>query len=216
MRVIEQTKILELLKRFKIPTATIAVVKTKKELLKAIKKAKYPLALKLDSPDIIHKTEASALKLSITSAAELEKAYDDLDKAAKLKKAKIAGFSLQSMESGHEVIIGAKRDSTFGHAIMFGLGGIFVEIMKDTSLRIVPVNKKQALAMIREIKMIEILEGARGKQKANLNAIADIIVNLSKLVEKNRQIAEIDLNPVIVNEKTARVVDARMMADEKR
>jgi acyl-CoA synthetase (NDP forming) len=216
MKAIDQSKILKLLKKFKISAASAMLVKSRKELLKTAKQIKYPLAAKIDSPDMIHKTESNAIRLNIKDDTELEKAYDDLLKIAKKKKAKVSGILLQSMEQGHEVIVGFKKDPQFGHVAMFGMGGIFVEVMKDVSFRIVPINKKQALGMIQEIKTFPVLEGARKGIKANIDAIANIITNASKLVEKNKQIAEIDFNPIIVNEKTARVVDTRMITDEKK
>lgn len=216
MRVIEQVKALKILSKFKIPTARAMVIKTKKELLKTAKNIKYPLALKIDSPDIVHKTEFNAIRLNIKDDEGLEKAYEDLEKIAKKRKAKVSGYILQSMEEGQEVIVGVKKDPTFNHVIMFGMGGIFVEVLKDVSFRIAPVNKKQALSMIKEIKTAPLLEGARGKTKANIDAIANIIVSTSKLVEKNKQITEIDFNPIIVNEKNAKVVDARIIENEKK
>ena len=216
MKVIEQAKVLKLLDKFKVSKASSVVVKSKKEALKASKKIKYPLALKIDSADIIHKTEFNAIRLNIEDDETLEKAYEELEKVAKKKKAKVSGFIMQSMESGQEVIIGAKKDPVFGNVIMFGLGGIFVELMKDVSFRIAPVNKKQAASMIEEIKGKNILEGARGLPKVNIDAVTNIIVNLSKLLDKNKNISEVDFNPVILNEKTAKVVDARMITDEKK
>ena len=216
MKVIEQAKVLKLLDKFKVSKANSVVVKSKKEALKASKKIKYPLALKIDSADIIHKTEFNAIRLNIEDDETLEKAYEELEKVAKKKKAKVSGFIMQSMESGQEVIIGAKKDPVFGNVIMFGLGGIFVELMKDVSFRIAPVNKIQAASMIEEIKGKNILEGARGLPKVNIDAVTNIIVNLSKLLDKNKNISEVDFNPVILNEKTAKVVDARMITDEKK
>ena len=127
-------------------------------------------------------------------------------------KKRLEGVLVQKMESGIEVIIGMKNDAQFGPVLLFGLGGIFVEILKDTSLRITPVDKKQALGMIQEIKSYPLLEGVRGGKAVNIDAIADIIVKTSKLAE-NKKIREIDFNPVIVNERSAAIIDVRIMVE---
>ncbi|MBD3310675.1 acetyl-CoA synthetase, partial [Candidatus Woesearchaeota archaeon] len=110
----------------------------------------------------------------------------------------------------HEVIIGMKRDPQFGPAIMFGLGGIMVEIMKDVSFRITPVDKKTALEMIKEVQAIKVLQGARGKRPADLDKLAEIITKTSKMAEKHEEITELDFNPVIAYGDKAIVVDARI------
>jgi len=118
---------------------------------------------------------------------------------------------IQPMMKGKEIIIGMKRDPFFGPVIVFGLGGIFVEILKDVSMRIAPLTKKDASEMLTEIKGIEILKGARGEKSVNFKALQKIILSLSRLSLKHREIKEIDLNPVMVDEKEARVVDARII-----
>jgi len=112
---------------------------------------------------------------------------------------------------GNEVAIGMNRDDQFGPTIMFGLGGIFIEILKDVSLRVAPINKNEALEMIKEIKGFKILDGARGNKKANINTLVDILVNVSNLSLKEEQIKSIDFNPVIVNESKALVADFRII-----
>ena len=172
-----------------------------------------PFIMKAISRDVIHKTDMSAVKLDIKNVEESEGAWDEIVSSVKSKnpQAVIEGILVQTMVSGKEVIIGMKRDATFGPTILFGLGGIFTEALKDTSLRIAPVSKEVALEMIHEIRGINILTGLRGEASVNLEKIADIIVKLSKLAIDNSEIKEIDLNPVIVNPDGAFVVDGRVM-----
>lgn len=176
-----------------------AILKNEKELEKAV----FPAVLKASSEKIVHKTEAGGVKVGIKNKEDLLKAYNEL------KRLK-CDVLIQEQKKGTEIIIGMKKDSQFGPVILFGLGGVFVEVMKDVSLRIAPVDKKMALEMIKETKGFRLLDGFRGGEKANIDAIADIIEKVSKLSLKEN-VREIDLNPVIVNKKDAFVVDARVL-----
>ena len=190
------------------------LVKEKNGLAEAMKKlGAGPFIMKAISPDVIHKTDMGAVKLNIKSVEEAETAWDEIVSNVKSKnpQAVIEGMLVQSMVSGKEVIIGIKRDATFGPTILFGLGGIFTEALKDTSLRIAPVSKEIALEMTNEIRGINILTGLRGQKSVNLEKLVDIIVKLSKLAIDHPEIKEIDLNPVIVNSDEAFVVDGRVM-----
>jgi acyl-CoA synthetase (NDP forming) len=190
------------------------LVKEKGELESAIKKVGgNSFIMKAISPDVIHKTDMGAVKLNIKNIEEAEVAWDEIISSVKSKnpQAVIDGMLVQSMVSGKEVIIGMKRDATFGPTILFGLGGIFTEALRDTSLRIAPVSKEVALEMIHEIRGINILTGLRGEKSVNLEKLADIIVKLSKLAVNHTEIKEIDLNPVIVNSDESFIVDGRVM-----
>jgi hypothetical protein len=190
------------------------LVKEKDKMAEAMKKlGAGPFIMKAISPDVIHKTDMGAVKLNIKNVKEAEVAWDEIVSNIKSKnpQAVIEGMLVQAMASGKEVIIGMKIDATFGPTILFGLGGIFTEVLKDTSLRIAPVSKEIALEIIHEIRGINILTGLRGEASVNLEKIAEIIVKLSKLAIGHPEIKEIDLNPVIVNYDKAFVVDARVM-----
>ena len=190
------------------------LVKEKNGLEEAMKKlGAGPFIMKAISPDVIHKTDMGAVKLDIKNIKEAEVAWDEIISSVKSKNPQtvIEGMLVQAMVSGKEVIIGMKRDATFGPTILFGLGGIFTEALKDTSLRIAPVSKEVALEMIHEIRGINILTGLRGEASVDLEKLSDIIVKLSKLAVDHPEIKEIDLNPVIVNSDEAFVVDARVM-----
>jgi acetyltransferase len=190
------------------------LVKEKNVLEEAMKKVGGDsFIIKAISPDVVHKTDMGAVKLDIKNIEEAGVAWDEIISSVKSKnpQAVIDGLLVQSMVIGKEVIIGMKRDATFGPTILFGLGGIFTEVLKDTSLRIAPVSKEIAYEMIHEIRGINILTGLRGEASVNLEKIADIIVKLSKLAVDHPEIKEIDLNPVIVNSDEAFVVDGRVM-----
>lgn len=162
----------------------------------------YPVVLKVDSPDIMHKTEAGIVALNVSSTAELSVEYERILKNANTydANARILGVSVQEMvPKGIEVLVGAKNDPRFGPAIMVGIGGIFVEIFKDFSLELTPVDKKTAIQMMEQLKARELFYGARGAAPADVDALAEFICKFSNMVMANRdQIAEVDINPVIV------------------
>ncbi|MEK7208748.1 MAG: acetate--CoA ligase family protein [Patescibacteria group bacterium] len=168
-----------------------------------------PLVMKAISPDIIHKTDSGAVRLNIKNIEEAEKAWDEI--VIENPNAKLDGLLVQPLISGKEIIIGLKRDPIFGPTILFGFGGIFTEILKDIALRIAPVSQEMALEMIQEIKGAKILTGVRGEKPVNINALAELIVKVSKLAIEHPEIKEMDLNPVLVNPDSVFVVDARMM-----
>lgn len=193
-------KTLELLKKYKLGFVDYKIVKDEKDL----DKIDYPVVMKVFSEEIVHKSEKGGVIVNIKDKDDALAAFKKLRKISK-------DVLVQKMIFGKEVIIGMKKDPQFGPVIMFGLGGIFVEVMKDTSLRICPVNKDDAISMIKEIKAYKILSGTRGEKNVDIDGIANIIVKLSSLSLKEK-INEIDLNPVMVNEKEAVIVDARFMA----
>jgi len=204
----------ELLAKYGIQVTTEEVATSAEHATKISESIPFPLALKIDSPDILHKTEAGGLKLNIKNQKELITAYNEVLVNAKNynPQAHINGVLIQEMVlGGTEVIIGLKNDPQFGPTIMFGLGGIFVEILKDVSLRVAPIGREDALEMIREIKSYKILAGARGREKADINAIADVLVRVSKMaIDLEDQIAELDINPLLVlpEGQGVRVADA--------
>ncbi len=211
--VLDFNKTLSLLRKYKIEVVPSFFVKQQKDLNKIFKKIKLPVALKVVSPQIIHKTDVGGVKLNLKTVKEARKAWQEIVRKFKIQnlKFKIQGMLIQPMMKGKEIIIGMKRDPFFGPVIVFGLGGIFVEILKDVSMRIAPLTKKDASEMLTEIKGIEILKGARGEKSVNFKALQKIILSLSRLSLRHKEIKEIDLNPVMVNEKEARVVDARII-----
>jgi acetyltransferase len=204
----------ELLGLYDIPVTKEAVAPSEEDAVRIGEGIGYPLVLKIDSPDILHKTEAGGLKLNIQNRDELVAAYNEvLANARKYDpKARINGVLIQEMVSGGtEVIVGVNNDPQFGPTIMFGLGGIFVEILKDVALRIAPLNPAEAMDMIEEIKGYKVLTGARGQAKTDVPAIADVLVKVSRLaVDLEDHVAELDINPLLAlpEGQGVRVADA--------
>ena len=208
------SKTMKLMEKYKIPFATSKLVKSEVALAKATKEIGFPLAMKIISKDIVHKSDAQGVRVGLNSEEEVQEAYAALVAIAKRKKADVEGMLLQKMEEGKEVIIGVKRDEQFGPVVMFGMGGIFVEVMKDITFRVTPIDRHEAEDMINEIKSKKILEGVRGEKPVNIAELTSLIVKVSKLAYETKGVVEMDLNPVIVNEKTAKVVDVRILTDD--
>ncbi|MBT4290108.1 MAG: acetate--CoA ligase family protein [Deltaproteobacteria bacterium] len=191
-----------LLSIFKINTSREALAVSKEEAVAVAERVGYPLAMKIDSPDILHKMEAQVIKLNIHDKAEMVQAFEDIMKNAATYKpeAKLNGVLIQEMiPEGVEVIVGINHDPQFGPVLMFGLGGIFVEILKDISLRILPINRNDALSMIKEIRGYRLLTGARGRKMADIDALADTLVKVSIMaVALGDQLEELDINPLVV------------------
>ena len=198
----------KLLHKYRIKTPDSGIAKKPIEAVKIAKKIGYPVVLKLLSPDIVHKTEKKAVIVGLCDDKSVESAFDEIRKRA--GKARFRGILVQRQADGREVIIGGKRDPQFGAIVLFGLGGIFVEIMKDVSLRIAPIDKHEALAMIKEVKGYPILAGARGQKPVALEKLAELVSSVSRLISEN-DIQELDLNPVFVNDRECLPVDVRMM-----
>jgi acetyl-CoA synthetase (ADP-forming) len=203
-----------LIKSFNIPVVKTELAQNVTEAKRIAKKMSFPLVMKIVSNDISHKSDVGGVILGINNLKEVESNYNSM--LAKIKKinseANISGISLQPMiEGGVELVAGVTRDKQFGPVLMFGLGGVFIEFMKDVSFKLIPLRKKDAKKMIGEIKSKEILNGARGFPKVNILNLEKILLDLSKFVEANPEIEEVDLNPIIANEKTIIAVDARIV-----
>jgi 4-hydroxybutyryl-CoA synthetase (ADP-forming) len=206
----------EVLEAYGFPTPKSILCTTEQECMSAAKQIGYPLVMKIVSPDIIHKSDAGGVKVGIKTDDELKNSFRTItENALKYKSdAKIKGVLVQEMvKSAKETILGASQDPTFGPVIMFGLGGIYVEVLKDVVFRIVPIDEKEAINMVESIKTIKLLKGVRGEKSSDLKAIADSLQRLSQLVVDFPEIKEFDINPLLVLEegKGARVVDARII-----
>ena len=206
----------KILKQAGIPVVETKLAKTQKEAVSLSQKIGFPVVLKIVSPDVIHKSDSGGVKLSINSVAEVKKAYDEILKKVRKQYPDgiIHGVSVQKMAlPGTEVIVGTSKDPQFGPVIMFGLGGIFVELLKDVSFRVIPVEQRDAQEMIKEIKGYPLLQGYRGKEPANISALVEIILKISKLIEENPQIKELELNPILAYKNKAVAVDARIILE---
>ena len=199
-----------------IPVPKEGVAKSASEAAKIATDMGFPVVMKIVSPDILHKTEAGGVVVGVKTAADAEKNYGAiLANASKYKSdAKIEGIQIQQMLlGGQEVIVGAVTDGSFGKLVAFGLGGVLVEVLKDITFRLAPATKQDALSMLDGIQAHEMLKGVRGSEPADRDAIADIIVNVSKLVTDFPEIAEMDLNPVFATRANAIAADVRIVVD---
>jgi acetyltransferase len=197
---------------FRFPQRALA--QTSKDAGRLAAKIGFPVVMKISSPDILHKTDVGGVRVNVKTAEEAEDAFIEITTNARriMREAFIKGVMIYEMvKGGREVILGVTYDRTFGHMIMFGLGGIYVEVLKDVSFRIVPVARRDAVAMIDEIKTSGLLRGARGERPADIDAIAGYIVNLSSLIADFPEIQELDINPLVVMEKGALALDARII-----
>src|SRR5918993_2657655 len=172
----------------------------------------FPVVLKIVSPDILHKTEAGGVLVGMKSADEVSKGYETILANAKKYKAdaKIDGVQVQQMlKGGTEVIVGSISDGSFGKLVAFGLGGVLVEVLKDVTFRLAPATREDALSMLDGIQAAEMLKGVRGSEPVNREALADLLVNVSRLVSDFPEISELDLNPVFATKEEAIAADVR-------
>jgi acetyl-CoA synthetase (ADP-forming) len=204
----------EVLSSYSIPICPYKVVDSIEEAESAANSIGYPIVLKIVSPDIIHKSDVGGVRISIKDNQQLKDDYTSLlnDVREKAPSARIVGVLVEKMApKSVEVVVGMLRDPTFGPAVMFGLGGVLIEIMKDVIFRITPVSKEEAIDMIKKVKGYPLLSGFRGSKPLDVDAIADVICNVSRISTENPVIDQVDLNPVIVYEKGLVVVDARII-----
>jgi len=199
-----------------IPVTKFKVAKNDKEAVQFAEEIGYPVVLKIVSPDIIHKFDVGGVVLNLKSPEEVQDAVKRILENVKKHKpnASIVGVVVQEMAPpSTEVIVGATKDPQFGPALMFGLGGIFVEVLKDVTFRVAPITELDAREMIAEVKAYPILKGYRGQPPADIDAIVQILLNTSRLVMDYPEIKELDLNPIMVYEKGAKTVDARIILE---
>jgi acetate---CoA ligase (ADP-forming) subunit beta len=206
----------DLLRQAGIPVVPTKLARSKKEALALSREMGFPVALKIVSPDIIHKSDAGGVKLGLANTAQVARAYSGMLASIKQKYpgAEIDGVAVQKMaQLGVEIIIGMSQDSQFGPVIMFGLGGILVEVLKDVSFRVVPLSKRDAAEMVREIKGFTLLQGFRGQPPVNLARLEELLIKVSDFVEKNPRIKELDLNPLFARGDSIVAVDARILLE---
>lgn len=206
----------DILKAYGIPVVKTIFAKTVEEAVSAAEEIGYPLVMKVVSPQISHKSDIGGIRLSLHNSAEVKAAYQDMMEniSRKMPDATLEGVQLQPMLSGgREVILGMARDPTFGPMLMFGLGGVYVEILKDVRFAIAPVDEREALELITGIKTYPLLAGARGAKPSDINALVDVILRVSKFVCDFPEIEEFEINPMLVFEegKGTLAVDMRLM-----
>jgi acetyltransferase len=209
-----ETESREILERYGISIPKAAFVSNKEGLSGAVEALSYPLAMKVVSPDIIHKSDAGGIRLDLKNDGEVRSAFEDIMASACkfTDKERVLGTLISPMvPEGQECIAGMIRDAQFGPVIMFGLGGVFVEVLRDVSFRVAPLAAEDVEEMVKEIKGYKLLSGIRGEKPKDIEAIRDIISKLSDIAVDNPEMAEIDLNPVIVHETGASIVDSRII-----
>ena len=203
-----------LLKQEGIDVVDTKLATSGEEAISISREMGFPVALKIASADVVHKTDAGGVQLGLNTEQEVDKAYEEIMKAIKTEypQANIQGVSVQKMaRTGVEVIIGMSKDVQFGPVIMFGLGGILVEILKDVSFRIVPLAQRDAREMIKEIKGYPLLEGYRGQEPVDVANLEKLILKVSDFAEKYPEVDELDLNPIFAYSDGAVAVDARVI-----
>lgn len=210
----------DVLKAYGFPVPKSILAKNENECAKAAQEIGYPVVMKIASPDIIHKSDAGGVKVNLTNEQEVKNAYNSIMSSAKKYKsdAKILGVLVQELvRGGKETIIGAKQDPKFGPLLMFGMGGIYVEVLKDVVFRLAPIQEYEAKDMIDSIKTSKLLKGVRGERPSDVNALVDCLLRLSQLVTDFPEITEFDMNPLLVLEdgKGCRAVDVRIGLADK-
>lgn len=212
--ILSEVEAKQVLAKARIPVVEARLAATRQEAVSVAKELGYPVVLKVVSPQITHKTDVGGVKLDLGTAKEVRAAFDEIIRAARRAepRATIDGVSVQRMaEPGIEVIVGMTTDAQFGPVLMFGLGGVLVEVLKDVAFRVVPITARDARQMLREIQAFPLLQGYRGQEPADLRALEGLLLKLSKFIERQPDIAELDLNPVFAYPKGAVAVDARVV-----
>lgn len=206
------------LAEYGIEVSRTGVAKTKEEAIRLAKEIGFPVVLKIYSKDITHKTDVGGVLLYLKTTKEVRQGFLEIIKNVRRENpgASIEGITVQKMiQKPYELIIGSKKDSTFGSVILFGLGGIAVETLKDKAVGLPPLNQNLARMLIEETRAYELLKGIRGRPAANLRLLEKTLVNFSNLVIDFPQIKEIDINPFMMDEKEGIAVDARMVIDSR-
>lgn len=201
----------QVLQAYQIPVTKEVLVENVKDLAKAAQEIGYPLVLKGCSSDISHKTEKGLIRVDIRNEDEAVKAFEEI--MADMDGNENAVLFQEMVKGQRELVIGLTRDAQFGPCVMFGLGGIFTEILKDISFRIAPLEKRDALDMMRDIKGYKILDAVRGMEPADLDVLADILIKVGQIGMENDRIKEIDINPVILSGSKPIAVDALVVLE---
>lgn len=206
MKIYAELEAEDFLEKNRFPVVKRDKAKTQEQAIKVADKLKYPVTMKIIGKNILHKSDVGGVILDIRNEQQLIKSFK------KIKK--IKGFQavhIQKFIPGHWILIGLKKDPTFQHVITLAYGGIYTEIIKDTTFRILPIKNKDAENMINELKFYKILKGARGQKKSNIKALEKIIIKTANLAKKYKKIKELDINPLVLNSKQGIIVDARII-----
>ncbi|MFA5013331.1 MAG: acetate--CoA ligase family protein [Candidatus Paceibacterota bacterium] len=209
MEILNFAETKKLLLKYKIPFCKTEIFNSKEKAQGFAEKIGFPVVLKVHGSTIFHKSDIGGVKTGIKNKEDFEKAWEEITENSQLKK--IEGILVQETAYGNELVIGMNRDSQFGPVLMVGLGGIFVEVLKDVVFRVAPISKAEAEEMLKELKSYQLLQGFRGKPGVSIDAIATLLANISKLAMNEKKIISLDFNPIMANEKTAEVADFRLI-----
>ena len=216
-RLLTEVESKELLIEAGIPTTAALLATSKEEATRLSRQIGFPVVLKIASSSIAHKSDVGGVRLDLSNGDEVGQAYDEMMNSIKTGQpgAEIQGVSVQSMaRPGIELVMGMSKDQQFGPVLMFGLGGVLVEVLKDVAFRIVPLTPRDAAQMIREVKGFPILEGYRGQEPVDIAALEESLLKLSRFVDERPMIKEMDLNPVFAYSDGLTVVDARIVLED--
>jgi acetate---CoA ligase (ADP-forming) subunit beta len=208
----------QLLRSLGIRTTEMRLATSEAEAVALSREIGYPCVLKVSSPDITHKSDAGGVKVGLASEQEVAQAYQAIMSSCgeKFPHAAIEGVTVQNMAPpGLEVIVGMATDEQFGPVLVFGLGGVWVELLKDVSFRIVPLSRYDARSAIREIRAAPLLDGFRGSEAVDTSALEDILLRVSEFVATTPEVKEMDLNPIFAHPDGAIAVDARVILGEQ-
>ena len=197
---------------YQIPVTREILINNIKDLNKATQEIGYPLVIKGCSSEISHKTEKDLIKVDIRNEKEAKAAFEDI--MTNMNATDNAVLVQEMVKGKRELVVGMTRDAQFGPCVMFGLGGIFTEILKDISFRIAPMERRDALEMMQEIKGHKILEAVRGMEAADLDILTDMLINVGRIGIENDKVNEIDINPVIISGNKPVAVDALIILDK--
>ncbi len=206
----------KLMQAARVPMPQSSIARNLDEVVKAAREIGYPVVMKVVSKDIIHKSDVGGVALDLENTDEVIDAYQAIIQncRSRMPNAIIEGVEVAEMvQKGTETIIGARRDQTFGPIVAFGLGGIYVEVMKDVSFRALPIDRKEAIAMIKQIKSYPLLLGVRGEPQKDIERVLDTILKLGTILESCKSISDIEINPLMVYEqgKGVKAVDVRIL-----
>jgi acyl-CoA synthetase (NDP forming) len=213
-RFITEPEAIRLLEGYGIPYPEHGLARSPQEAARIADELGYPVVMKVVSPEVVHKSDAGGVVVGLGDATSVRAAYEVMVTRVRsaTPDARIEGVLVcRQAAEGLEVIVGALDDATFGPTVMFGLGGIFAEVLKDVSFRVIPLELRDAEEMLQEIKGYPVLSGARGQSGCDLHAAAELLLSVSRLVTEHAEIKELDLNPVRLYERGLLVLDARVL-----
>jgi acyl-CoA synthetase (NDP forming) len=201
-----------------IPVTVAELARTAAEATRAAERIGFPVGLKVVSPDIVHKSDIGGVRLGLATSQEVAAGFEAIMQSARSAQpaARLDGVAVQPMApaGGVEVIVGVSVDAQFGHVIMCGLGGVFVEVLQDVSFRLIPLQRRDARQMLSELRGRRLLEGVRGRPPVDAQALEDLFLRVSRLIEQRSEIRELDLNPVLAYPDGVLAVDARALLEE--